>query len=796
MALQTIRQNVVNDLPNTIENINKKIKTFDEPVGTFSELPLTGNDNGDIRIVLDENCMYIWSKSQNKWSKTYSNGSGYSKSLFFTINESNKTQINTGIRFDGMGEYQTSSTTINLYLNGILQNNNGLYTVEKINEELVVKWNFSSGENTLINGDTIAVEFFHINAAQDNNTYVTKREMDLKIQELLKRIEQLEQYNTGTLPEEIILETYIIELNVDDMVPLNYQIKPENSNKKVTFESSDDSIFVIRDNKIVALQPGEGILLIKTINNIYKQVVIKVKEINNNKFNTDEWYFEGCTVNYSNITNDSYDCEIIFTGASQYNQLSLKKEDNELQEYINKTLIISHGITTNDDVEIKITIYKNGQRIINDQLESNQSFEILVDDLTDSIKVDYRTTSSYIGGQKTINIQNCSIKTKSNKIYDIVPEEAFGTTTENFNYDYSNIKSRENLIKKIKNKNCICFLQFSDTHLTSGESEDLHNVNAVVTASKILPLDAIISGGDFKDNGVEHSIYEAQANTYTNILSNCNSSVYYAKGNHCTNRKYGSNVENPHDLTVSNQKYFDLFSSKSFDKDNDVIHFDDDISVRNRGYFYVDKPNLKHRFIILNTHEIRQYTDDDSDIVFEKPVSDGVRSDHQMAWLIKKALNMEGKNDWTVSIHCHMVMECGDWNNNYGDQRSYMNNLLKDFKYGLKGSMIAEGDIRKNHEWNFISQGPIKLLGVFGGHVHSDCYTNVNGVDYFVNTSNDNIERIYWDGNDNPTVPAPKREDIGFNSLSQNVYIFDKESNDMYIIKLGSGEDKVINIKF
>lgn len=796
MSLQKIRQTIVYNLKDDLGEINNKIKTFDEPVRTFNDLPMNGNDTGDLRVVLDESSLYVWNEESKLWCKTKSNGSGYSKTLFFTVSENNQTIINTGIRFDGIGEYQTNSEVINLYLNGILQNNsNNLYTVEKINEELIVKWNYSSGENSLINGDIIGIEFYHINASYDNNSYITRKEMDLKIQELIKRIEQLEQGQVQTPPEEIILEKYIYELNVNDMIELNYQIKPIGSNQKVILESSNPEKFIIRDNKIIALQAGEGILLIKTINNIYKNIIIKINEININQFNTDNWGVYGPIVNYSNITDYSYDCEITFSTTEQYKQLSLKKIDNELQKYINKTLIISHGETTNDDEEIRITIYKNGSRIINVPIESNQSFEVFIDDSTESFKVDYRTTSSYVSGEKTISIKNCSIKVKPNKFYDKVSEELFGDITQNLDYDYSNIKAREQLIKQLKHNNSISFLQFSDTHLISGEKEDLHNLNAIVMASKILPLDAIISGGDFKDNGVEHPIYESQANIYTSILSNCNAPVYYAKGNHCTNRKYGQDVTNPYELTVSNQKYFDLFSSKSFDTDGDTIHFDSDLSVQNRGYFYVDKPHIKHRFIILNTHEIRQYTDNDLDIVYEKPVSNGVRSDHQMKWLIESALNMNQKTDWTVSIHCHMVMEVGDWNNNYGEQRSYINNLLKDFKYGLKGSMIPEGDIRKNHEWDFISQGPIKLLGVFGGHVHADCYANINGVDYFINTSNDNIQRTFWDGTSSG-IEAPIREEVGFNSLSQNIYIFDKVSNDMYIIKLGSGMDKVINIKF
>lgn len=64
--LQTIRRDAIYGLPLTLNSIHNKIKTYDEPVKTFDDLPLDNNNEGDVRVVLDENRLYIWNVEQTK----------------------------------------------------------------------------------------------------------------------------------------------------------------------------------------------------------------------------------------------------------------------------------------------------------------------------------------------------------------------------------------------------------------------------------------------------------------------------------------------------------------------------------------------------------------------------------------------------------------------------------------------------------------------------------------------------------------------------------------------------------
>ena len=41
-------------------------------VDTFADLPLTGNQDGDLRLVNDEDTVYTWDASSSSWKKVYS----------------------------------------------------------------------------------------------------------------------------------------------------------------------------------------------------------------------------------------------------------------------------------------------------------------------------------------------------------------------------------------------------------------------------------------------------------------------------------------------------------------------------------------------------------------------------------------------------------------------------------------------------------------------------------------------------------------------------------------------------
>ena len=156
MALTRIRKHQVNGLVEELNKIKEQIKTYREPVALLSDLPIQNNNEGDIRVCLEDKNIYVW--SDNQWHINTVKGT-FSRTLFLTIDINDQTAINTGIRFDDQGDLRTNSDVINLYLNGVLVDKNN-YIVENINEEMVINW--LSTEVLLEENDLIAIQFYDI----------------------------------------------------------------------------------------------------------------------------------------------------------------------------------------------------------------------------------------------------------------------------------------------------------------------------------------------------------------------------------------------------------------------------------------------------------------------------------------------------------------------------------------------------------------------------------------------------------------------------------------------------------
>lgn len=165
------------------------------------------------------------------------------------------------------------------------------------------------------------------------------------------------------------------------------------------------------------------------------------------------------------------------------------------------------------------------------------------------------------------------------------------------------------------------------------------------------------------------------------------------------------------------------------------------------------------------------------------PYSEGVQSSNQLNWLINSAMDMSNKNDWTVSIHVHDCMISEEWTTYFANDKPYMRKLFKAFKNGFNFNYSKDGiSISKD----FTTQGRIELIGVFAGHIHIDCYATVEGVDYYVNNGSVCQSELY----SNVKIITPQRSWIGESSMSQNFYIYNRNTKKMDVVVLGVGDDK------
>lgn len=156
MGLTKIRQFQVKNLDADLLAIQEQMKTFKSPVALISDLPIENNNDGDLRVCLEDGNIYIWNATESEWSLSSGKGGSFAKTITVDVAQDNQTTINTGIRFDGTGTYQTNSSIINLFLNGMLLDSS-CFTTANVDEELVITWIDS---DTLVAGDKLGVQYY------------------------------------------------------------------------------------------------------------------------------------------------------------------------------------------------------------------------------------------------------------------------------------------------------------------------------------------------------------------------------------------------------------------------------------------------------------------------------------------------------------------------------------------------------------------------------------------------------------------------------------------------------------
>ena len=159
--MQQLRQHQVKgqigeSLADDIRILNNTNKYFNEPVSTFSELPLSGNDDGDVRIVKDEFKAYVWNETTSTWSAS---ADVYTKSIEspIVLSIDGQKEINTGIKVGNVGGI-ISIDTVKLIVNGTGQNSIKDYIV-RIDSDFncVIEW--KSRDFQLEISDTITMSY-------------------------------------------------------------------------------------------------------------------------------------------------------------------------------------------------------------------------------------------------------------------------------------------------------------------------------------------------------------------------------------------------------------------------------------------------------------------------------------------------------------------------------------------------------------------------------------------------------------------------------------------------------------
>lgn len=153
---QQVKGQLGESLSDDILSLYQSNKFFDEPVDTKDELPLTGNHDGDTRVVKSESKSYIWSDELNKW---LGDRDIYTKTLSsrLVLGIDAQTEIKTHIPV-GVIDGIVSIDTVSLTVNGVEQIPSRDYDV-KIDTDFscVIEW--KSKDFQLEISDTINLSY-------------------------------------------------------------------------------------------------------------------------------------------------------------------------------------------------------------------------------------------------------------------------------------------------------------------------------------------------------------------------------------------------------------------------------------------------------------------------------------------------------------------------------------------------------------------------------------------------------------------------------------------------------------
>lgn len=114
-------------LTQDLTNITDKARTYDRPVATSADLPVEGNQDGDVRLVLNENRFYIWDEPTSQWVPDEDHMTE-ARTIEVPISADNQTIFNTTVPV-GVENGIASLDTIVMYVNGMAQNKGVDYNV-------------------------------------------------------------------------------------------------------------------------------------------------------------------------------------------------------------------------------------------------------------------------------------------------------------------------------------------------------------------------------------------------------------------------------------------------------------------------------------------------------------------------------------------------------------------------------------------------------------------------------------------------------------------------------------------
>lgn len=378
---------------------------------------------------------------------------------------------------------------------------------------------------------------------------------------------------------------------------------------------------------------------------------------------------------------------------------------------------------------------------------------------------------------------------------------------------------KQEIVDLTRQGHCIVFAIATDIHvrIEDGDSGRYNQVRDFIMLSKQLPLDYVCCLGDIMSYCQNwDGIYEPRIEAVKDIFIHLRCPWWCVRGNHDYNSD-DNGVESNTNMAEFNESTADQLFITNHDWHKSItsnfpqpvgydVRFDE--SHVQYGYFYVDDYAHKHRLIFLNSEETHE---DEYGRPYKEPggsldcIISGIYTEHQVQWLINEAMDMTNKTNWAVSFFSHTVpytdAEEEDHSefHGYGGDNPFLRQIIKAFQNGEKIENLSYSVLNTvTHEWygldinkDFTSQGPISVIGYFGGHCHDDCYKNVDGLNINISTCTCSNQRTDWTNDPSPQKLPPERNSSNL-AMSVNVFIVNADTRTVNMIKIGSKRDNSV----
>ena len=193
MAITKFRQSQVKNLIEDLILIKEQIKTFKPPVDLVTNLPLTYNNDGDMRVCLEDGNIYVWNDINKEWNLSSGKGGTYTKTIILPVNYDGQKEFETGIRFDETGTLQTNNLNVALHINGLLVNQ-GCYKVKNVDEQMIIEWIdqdklLVEDELSLTYYDTLGIITSSSSNKVDLSIYATTEQMNDAIADAIGKVD-------------------------------------------------------------------------------------------------------------------------------------------------------------------------------------------------------------------------------------------------------------------------------------------------------------------------------------------------------------------------------------------------------------------------------------------------------------------------------------------------------------------------------------------------------------------------------------------------------------------------------